>query len=207
MEAMDAAHDRPASAPVLHILLVDDDDTRARDLTATLRAAGYAVVARLRTAEPLAERVLTLKPDVVIVDVNSPDRDVLENLNRVTREQPRPIVVFTDDDRSDVMAAALRAGVSAYVMHGLEARRVKPVVELAMARFREHEALRRELADTRAQLAERKLVDRAKAVLMDKRGVTEAQAYAHLRKLAMDRGVRVGQVARSVLDVADLLGS
>jgi two-component system, response regulator / RNA-binding antiterminator len=198
--------DGPASSAALRVLLVDDDDTRARDLTATLRAAGYSVLARLRTAEPLAERVLALKPDVVIVDVNSPDRDVLENLNRVTHEQPRPIVVFTDDERSDVMAAALRAGVSAYVMHGLEARRVKPVVELAMARFREHEALRRELAETRAQLAERKWVERAKAVLMEKRAISEAQAYAQLRKLAMDRGVRIGQVARSVLDAAELLG-
>lgn len=190
----------------MRVLLVDDDDTRTRDLHATLRAAGYTVVARLRTAEPLADRVLALRADLIIVDVNSPDRDVLEHLNRVTREQPRSIVVFTDNERSDVMAAALRAGVSAYVVAGLEARRVKPVVELAVTRFREHEALRQELADTRAQLAERKLVDRAKAVPMQKRGCTEEDAYRHLRKLAMDRGLRVGEVARSVLDVSELLG-
>lgn len=190
----------------LRVLLIDPSPGRSAILEQALRDAGCEVVARLGCCDDLLGQVTALAPDVVLVDVDSPDRDVLENLHSVGRDNPRPIVVFAADDSSDTIAAAVRAGVSAYVVDGLLPHRVKPIIDVAIARFREFQALKRELEATRNRLAERKLVDKAKGLLMARKGYGEAEAYAALRKLAMDRNQRIGEVARNIIDVLELLG-
>lgn len=190
----------------LRVILVDPSSTRSAILEQALRDAGLQVIGRFAECDMLVDRISELQPDIVLVDIESPDRDTLESLQTVGRDNPRPIVVFAEDDSPDAIAAAVRAGVSAYVVDGLQPHRVRPIVEVAIARFREFQALRRELEATRSQLAERKLNDKAKGLLMEHRNQTEAEAYASLRKLAMDRNQRIAEVARNVIDVFELLG-
>jgi response regulator NasT len=142
---------------------------------------------------------------MIIIDSESDARDVLEHIVIATRDEPRPIVLFTDDQDQSNMDAAIDAGVSAYIVAGLQAERVKPVLDVAMARFRRERKLLGELSDTRRQLADRKLVERAKGVLMAKSGITEEQAYQKLRSMAMNRNLKLAEVAQRILDVEDLL--
>lgn len=190
----------------LRVILVDPSPARSAILQQALSDAGLQVVGRFGQCDMLVDRISELQPDIVLVDLESPDRDTLESLHVVGRDNPRPIVVFAEDDSPDAIAAVVRAGVSAYVVDGLQPHRVRPIVEVAIARFREYQALRRELEATRNQLAERKYIDKAKGLLMERRGHTEAEAYAALRKLAMDRNQRIGEVARNVIDVFELVG-
>jgi response regulator NasT len=143
---------------------------------------------------------------VVIADLDSPDRDTLESMGTVSREVPRPIVLFAREGSTETIEKAIKAGVSAYVVDGLAPSRIQPVVDVAIARFREYQALRRELADTKLKLAERKSVDRAKGILMDRRGMSEQEAYTALRKLAMDKNKRLAEVAEMIIASAELLG-
>src|SRR5512134_3144840 len=149
----------------LRIVLVDDKPERSGDLEQALVECGHRVVARLTSRDDLRARLAELAPDVVIVDMQSPDRDVLEDMQRIHREQPRPIVMFVDESDGPSIRAAVRAGVSAYVVDGLRSRSVRPIVEVAIARFEEFQALRQELEEARESLEERKLVDRAKGIL------------------------------------------
>lgn len=185
-------------------MLVDRDRARSAVLERALTDAGYQVAARVAAGEDLAQRVREVVPDVIIVDMDSPDRDTLEHMHSITREQPRPIVMFAEEDDSETIAKAVRAGVSAYVVDGLSGPRVKPIVDVAIARFREFQALRRELDEVRSTLAERKLVDKAKGIIMKQRQCDEEQAYRALRKLAMDRNQRIADAARDVIGVAKL---
>jgi response regulator NasT len=187
------------------IVLVDEKAERSGDLERALAAEGYSVVARLSSRDDLRARIAELAPDVVIVDMQSPDRDVFEDMQRIHAEQPRPILMFVDESDAASIRAAVRAGVSAYVVDGLRSRSVRPIVELAIARFEEHEALRRELREARLHLEERKVVDRAKGILMQRKGVGEEEAYRLLRKAAMDRQVKIADVARDLVALADLL--
>jgi response regulator NasT len=187
------------------VVLVDEKAERSDDLERALAAEGYPVVARLSSRDDLRARIAELAPDVIIVDMASPDRDVLEDMQRLHSEVPRPIVMFVDESDAESTRAAVRAGVSAYVVDGLRARSVRPIVELAIARFEEHEGLRRELREARLHLEERKLVDRAKGMLMQRKGVGEEEAYRLLRKTAMDRQVKIADVARDLIALADLL--
>jgi response regulator NasT len=141
----------------------------------------------------------------VIVDMQSPDRDVLEDMQRLNRDQPRPIVMFVDESDNESIHAAVEAGVSAYVVNGLQAGRVRPIIEVAIARFQAFQALRGELEAARTSLAERKLIERAKGILMSRRNVDEEQAYRLLRKTAMDRKTKLVEVARQVIEMAELL--
>jgi two-component system, response regulator / RNA-binding antiterminator len=187
------------------VVLVDEKAERSGDLERALEAEGYPVIARLSSRDDLRARIAELAPDVVIVDMSSPDRDVLEDMERLTSDQPRPIVMFVDESDAESTRAAVRAGVSAYVVDGLRSRSVRPIVELAIARFEEHEELRRELREARLHLEERKLVDRAKGILMQRKNVGEDEAYRLLRKVAMDRQVKIAEVARDLIALADLL--
>lgn len=187
------------------VVLVDEKAERSGDLEQALEAAGYPVVARLSSRDDLRARIAELAPDVVIVDMSSPDRDVLEDMSRLHADDPRPILMFVDESDAESTRAAIRAGVSAYIVDGLRSRNVRPIVELAIARFEEHEALRRELREARQGLEERKLVDRAKGIVMQRKGVGEEEAYRLLRKAAMDRQVKIADVARDLIAVADLL--
>jgi response regulator NasT len=189
----------------LRIVLVDEKPDRSDDLEQALVASGYRVVARLSGRDDLRARVADLAPDVIIVDMGSPDRDVLEDMQRIHADKPRPIVMFVDESDSESIRAAVRAGVSAYVVAGLDGRDVRPIVEVAIARFEQFERLRGELETTRERLDERKWVERAKGILMQRRGVSEDEAYRLLRKTAMDRKARLGDVARQLVSLEELL--
>ncbi len=179
---------------------------RSAALRIGLLESGYDIVASLPADIFLPERIAQIQPDMIIIDSESDARDVLEHIVIATRDEPRPIVLFTDDEDTANMDAALEAGVSAYIVDGLQAERVKPVLDVALARFRRERRLLDALSDTRRQLAERKLVERAKGILMAKGGLSEEQAYRKLRGMAMDKKLRLAEVAQRVLDVEDLLG-
>lgn len=178
---------------------------RSRSLRIGLLENGYNIVAVLPADPFLPERLAQISPDMIIVDAESQARDTLEHVVMATRDERRPIVLFTNDDDTSQVGAAIAAGVSAYVVAGLAPERVRPVLEVAMARFRHEESLRRELADARTQLSERKTIDRAKGILMRRHQLSEDAAYARMRRTAMDRGMKLADVAQRILDVADLL--
>ncbi|HXE49275.1 MAG TPA: ANTAR domain-containing protein [Ramlibacter sp.] len=179
---------------------------RSRLLRISLLENGYNIVAVLPTDTFLGERINQLQPDMIVVDAESAARDALEHVVMATRDARRPIVLFTNDEDTTHVKDAVAAGVSAYIVAGLAPERIRPILDVAMARFQHEQELRRELADARSQLQERKVIDRAKGLLMQRQGLGERDAYEKLRKTAMDRGLKVGEVAQRVLDVADLLG-
>jgi response regulator NasT len=179
---------------------------RSRALRIGLLENGYNIIAVLPADAFLEERLAQLRPDMIIVDAESAARDALEHVVMATRDERRPIVLFTNDDDTTHVRDAVAAGVSAYIVAGLAPERIRPILEVAMARFQHEQALRRELADARSELNERKVIDRAKGLLMQRQGLSEGDAYARMRKAAMDRGIKLGEVAQRILDVADLLG-
>ena len=193
-------------AEKLRVMLVDEDPGRSAVLERALQDNGYDVVARIGTDENVLERVRTIQPDVIIIDMQSPDRDTLESMHTINREQPKPIVMFAEKSDKITIADAVKAGVSAYVVDGLNANRLQPIMEVAIARFREFQALKNELAKTKSDLADRKVIDKAKGLIMAQRKCSEDEAYKALRKLAMDRNEKLIDVAKSVIEVAKLFG-
>lgn len=189
----------------LKILIVDQDSGRSAILEQALSDAGHTVVARLQSERDLASKVAEYRPDVVIIDMEAPGRDTLEQMREVSRDNPRPIVLFSNQRDPEYIRQAVQAGVSAYVVDGLQKERVLPIVEVAMARFREFQALRRELEETRSRLQERKIIEKAKGILMQRRGLSEDAAYQLMRKMAMDRNLRLVEVARTLLALEDLV--
>ena len=190
----------------MRVLVVDGTTERADALREGLERAGYTVAAALESPLELLHAVESTQPDVVVIHTDSPSRDVLEHIVVMSRDEPRPIVMFASDDAPEMIRNAVRSGVSAYVVDGLEPARVKAIVEVAVARFDEHQRLRGQLAQAEQKLEERKLVDRAKGLLMKSRGMAEAEAYEALRRMAMERGKRIGEVAQQVIDIGHLLG-
>lgn len=186
-------------------MLVDDDTLRLQQVESELKSVGHDVVVRLDTAADLPAEVRRHAPDVILIDVDAPARDTLESLARISSESPRPIVMFAGASDCDTIRRAVRAGVSAYVVDGLSAARLKPILDVAIARFHEHQALRRELEDTRTRLADRRDIEKAKGLLIQRRGMAEDQAYEQLRRMAMDRRLKLGEAARSVITAAALL--
>ncbi|QYF92791.1 ANTAR domain-containing protein [Massilia sp. PAMC28688] len=178
---------------------------RAGALRIGLLEAGYDIVASLPADMYLPERVGQLQPDMIIVDARSDARDVLEHIVVATRDERRPIVLFTEDQRSGSMDAAMAAGVSAYIVAGLQPERIEPVLKVALARFRQEQKLLAELDATRHKLAERKVIDRAKGILMGSQRLTEEQAYQKLRSMAMNKNMKLAEIAQRILDVEDLL--
>ncbi|XKE47529.1 ANTAR domain-containing protein [Halomonas organivorans] len=187
----------------LRILLVDDETVRAAMVEEALGREGHEVICRLQGPSSLNDMVARHAPDVVIIDMESPDRDTLDSMALLNRENPRPVVFFADQHEPDTMQAALAAGVSAYVVDGLVPGRVKAILEVAIARFDAFQSLRQELDRARGQLADRKRIERAKGLLMKHQDCDEPQAYQMLRKLAMDRGQRIGEVAANVIDILE----
>jgi response regulator NasT len=190
----------------MRVLVVDESDERAALLREALTAAGHEVAASLSSSLELLRAVETLRPDVIVIDTESPTRDVLEHVVIVSQSSPRPIVMFASDSGGEAIRDAVRAGVSAYVVDGLDSSRVNSIVEVACARFEEFQRLKIELAEANLKLSERKLVERAKGLLMQSRGLSEDDAYHALRKLAMARKQRLGNVAQQLIDSAGLLG-
>lgn len=176
---------------------------RARTLRIRLLADGYNILAVLPPDAGLEEQIAQLQPEVIIVDEQSDA--ALKKVVAATATAPRPIVCFTEDKDREKMHAAIEAGVSAYVVAGLSAERVKEVLDVALARFEVDQKLRQELSETRMKLAERKVIERAKGFLMERHHCTEDEAYRKLRRLAMDKNLKLSEVAQRMLDVADLL--
>lgn len=186
----------------LRILVIDEDPARAEALLHSLAENGYETVGVIDPKEDLVAKVRDLGPDLVIVDMESPSRDTLEDMRRITADRPRPIVMFVDQSDESTTAEAMRLGISAYVIDGLNPARVKPILDVAIARFTEFQKLRAELDQAKMDLADRKLIERAKAVLMKNRTIPEEQAHRLLQKLAMDQNQRLVDVARSILALA-----
>jgi response regulator NasT len=189
----------------LSVLLIDDNPARAEIVEAGLRAAGYRLLARLVGTQDLTQSVRELEPDVVVVSIDSPSRDAIEDMRRSTEQQPRPIALFVDQSDPTTIAAAMEAGVCAYVVNGLAQDRVRSVVDVAVAHFNRYHAMREELERARLTLLERKAIDRAKGLLMEQKGLNEESAYKLLRKLAMDQNKRIGEIARDLVTYANVL--
>lgn len=188
------------------VLLVDDSSQRSALLEQALAEAGYEVVAIVRSGYTLLDSIRRCTPDVIIIDLESPDRDTLEHLCSIGRDAPRPVVMFTHDEDREKMRAAVRAGVSAYVVGAISSERVKPIVDVAMLRFEQFHSMRTELEQARGSLAERKLIERAKGIYMRQKNCAEEEAYRALRKVAMDRGKRLVDIAKIIVDADDMLG-
>ncbi|MBI1195574.1 MAG: ANTAR domain-containing protein [Gammaproteobacteria bacterium] len=189
----------------LRVMLIDQNRGRVAILEQALLDNGYEVVARSSVEEDLLQRIAQVAPDVIIVDMESPDRDTLESMRSISRDQPRPIVMFAEKSDRISIGEAVKAGVSAYVVDGMSPGRLNAIMEVAIARFREFQALRNELEETKSRLEDRKLIDKAKGILMKQKGMSEDEAYKVLRKMAMDRNIKIGEAARNVIIVADLL--
>jgi response regulator NasT len=189
----------------LHILIVDQNVMRASILEDGLREAGYTKVTVARDMQNLMRRIVDTDPDVIFIDLENPNRDVLEQMFQVSRSVSRPIAMFVDRSDTDMIAAAVDAGVGAYVVDGLRKERIKAVLDMAVSRFNAFSKLRDELDRAKAALDERKVVERAKGILMKERRLTEEAAYALLRKAAMNENRRISEVAQSVVTAARLL--
>lgn len=189
----------------LRILLIDEDAARALELRCALDGAGYETVGIVTPKDDLIATVRDSAPDLIIVDMESPSRDTIEDMRRITADRPRPIVMFVDQSDDATTAEAMRLGISAYVIDGLNPGRVKPILDVAVARFAEVQKLRRELEQAKTDLADRKVIERAKSVLMRSRDLPEEQAHRLMQKLAMDQNQRLVDVAQTVLALAQLL--
>ena len=189
----------------LGILIVEPDRERALRIVDGLRATGDHDITVLSETTALARRIAAYDPDIVLIDVADPSRDVLEELALVSGPMERPVAMFVDRSDEQMTRAAIEAGVSAYVVDGLRPERVKPILDAAIARFHLFHKMRAELAATRAALEERKTIDRAKAILMKARGIDEGAAYALLRKTAMDQNRRMAGIAQQLVMAAGLL--
>jgi two-component system, response regulator / RNA-binding antiterminator len=190
----------------LKVLLIDDDPDRAATLRESLLAAGYDVVPAFPSPVDLYDRVTDVAPDLIIIDTESPSRDVLEHIAFISRDKPRPIVMFSADRGSETIRSAVRAGVTAYVVDGLEETRIQPILQVAVERFDSEQALKQELAQVKSALSERKLVERAKGFIMKQKQVDEEEAFRTLRKFAMDRGVRLADAAEQIVQIAKVVG-
>lgn len=189
----------------LSILVVETDDDKARQIIDALIEAGWHKVRALGQISGLARAIREHAPDIVLIDVANPDRDTLEHISLVSDTQARTVAMFVDQTDSDLTQAALNAGVSAYVVDGLQMNRIKPVLETAITRFQMMRKMRSELDAAKRALEDRKTLDRAKGILMRKRGLTEDDAYKLLRKTAMDQGRKVIDVAQALVTASDLL--
>ena len=187
------------------VMLVDDTPTRSALLEQALLDQGYMVVCRLESAQGLIKNVEIHQPDIIIMDLESPDRDTLENMTILNQHNPKPVIMFSGEGDSAIISQAVQAGVSAYVVDGLNPNRVKAILDVAIARFREYQALRKELKNTRDQLADRKVIDKAKGLLMKAKDLDEEQAYHAMRKMAMDQSKPLVEIAHNILSVLELL--
>ncbi|MCF6433229.1 MULTISPECIES: ANTAR domain-containing response regulator [unclassified Leisingera] len=190
---------------VLSIVVVETDRERAFMIVDGLREAGDFDIQVISEPSGLARRIQVRDPDVVLIDIADPSRGMLEELTLASGPKERPVAMFVDRSEDGLSAAAVEAGVSAYVVDGLQPARLKPVLDAAIARFRQFQQMRTELAEAKRALEERKVIDRAKGIVMKARGIAEDEAYALLRKTAMDQNKRVPDVAQALVTAAGLL--
>jgi two-component system, response regulator / RNA-binding antiterminator len=188
----------------LNIVIVDDSPVRAAILEEGLREAGYVNVVRIEGTAKLLARIYALDPDVILIDLENPSRDVLEQMFQVSRIVKRPVAMFVDQADSASIQASVDAGVSAYIVDGLKKERIKSILDLCISRFNAFSRLQNELEQTKSALEERKVIDRAKGILMKAKNLSEEQAYALLRKTAMNENRKIAEVAQSVVTAAEL---
>ena len=188
----------------LNIVIVDDSPVRAAILEEGLREAGYMNVVRIEGTAKLLARIYAIDPDVILIDLENPSRDVLEQMFQVSRIVKRPVAMFVDQADSASIQASVDAGVSAYIVDGLKKERIKSILDLCISRFNAFSRLQSELEQTKSALEERKVIDRAKGILMKAKNLSEEQAYALLRKTAMNENRKIAEVAQSVVTAAEL---
>ncbi|GAA4117358.1 ANTAR domain-containing response regulator [Aminobacter aganoensis] len=193
-------------AKPLAVLVIDENRIRASIIEAGLREAGHDDVTLVHDVAGIARRIAEINPDVIVIDLENPNRDMLEDMFQLSRAVKRPIAMFVDRSDSASIEAAVDAGVSAYVVDGLKRERVKPILDMAVSRFNAFSRLSRELEEARSELEDRKLLDRAKGILMKSRGMSETEAYALLRKAAMNQNRKLSEIAQSLVTAAGLLG-
>ena len=192
---------------MLRILLINDTARKVGRLKAALVKAGFEVVDESGLTIDLPSRVEAIRPDVVLIDTESPGRDVMEQVVLVTRDQPRPIVMFTDEHDPNVMRQAIQAGVSAYIVEGIQVDRLQPILDVAMARFESDQALRAQLSARDQQMAERKRIELAKGLLMKMKNCNEEEAYTLMRRQAMSKQQKLIQVAEQIISMHEMLGN
>jgi response regulator NasT len=190
----------------LAVLVIDENRIRAAIIEAGLREAGYQHVTVIHDVTGIARRIAEIEPDVIVIDLENPNRDMLENMFQLSRAVKRPIAMFVDRSDQASIEAAVDAGVSAYVVDGLRQERVKPILDMAVSRFNAFSRMARELEEVRGELEGRKMVDRAKGILMKSRGLSEEAAYTLLRKTAMNQNRKISDIAQSLVTAAGLLG-
>lgn len=188
----------------LNVLVIDENSIRASIIELGLREAGYDNVTIIHDMNGLARRIMEINPDVIVIDIENPNRDMLESFFQISRAVKRPIAMFVDKSDEASIEAAVEAGVSAYVVNGLKQERVRPILKMAISRFNAFSRLNRELEEARGQLESRKVIDRAKHLLMRSRGVSEEEAYSRLRRAAMNENRKIEEIAQSLATAASL---
>lgn len=191
----------PSARDPIRIMLVDDHVERSASVEEKLRDSGFEVISRLPSATGLLFQIEQHQPDLVLIDIQSPGRDVLESLSVVNHHNPRPVVMFSHEEDPAFIEQAVDAGVTAYLMDELNPDRVKPVIDLAIAQFKSYQSLRRALDDARTKLASQSVIEEAKQLLMEQRGISEDKAHKTLRTLSMDTNQSLPEAARSVINI------
>lgn len=181
------------------ILIIDENHVRAAIIEEGLRESGHANVHRLNDTRNLLAQIASIDPEIIVIDLESPNRDVLEQMFQVSRLVRRPVAMFVDQSDSASIREAMLAGVSAYVVDGLKKERVRPILEMCVQRFSVFSELQQELESARTALSDRKLIERGKGILMAARGIGEEEAYGLMRKEAMNRKQRISDVAKQII--------
>ncbi|KEQ16894.1 hypothetical protein GZ78_19775 [Endozoicomonas numazuensis] len=187
------------------VLLIGTRSSRMSVLNRALNEFGYEVMDRQELAEDLVTVVTSLSPDILVIGLDKPAPSLLEKLSLISKSAPLPVVMFVEQTTDNIVQQAIRSGVNAYIVADLQPQRLKTIIDIAVARFQEYQSLRDELEQTRNRLEDRKLLDKAKGLLMSRQGISEDQAYKKLRKMAMDKGETLAAVARNVIDVFNML--
>ena len=187
------------------LLLIDEDGDRRSMFKQLLREGGYSIAAAVNTVAKLGDAVRQHKPDAIVISTGQPSRRLLEQIAELKNADRRPVVLFSEDDRSETMQSAIAAGVNAYIVLGLSSNRVRTGVDLAFINFTQTETLRGKVAEAANALRERKLIERAKGIIMKQRQIDEDAAYALLRDRAMQQAMRIAEVARMIIDATELL--
>ena len=187
------------------IVIVDESPIRAAILEEGLREAGFTGVVHISEMQSLLARIYALDPDIILIDLENPSRDVLEQMFQVSRAVRRPIAMFVDQSDAASIQASVEAGVSAYIVDGFNKQRIKPILDLCVSRFNAFAKLQDELDRTKSALEERKVIDRAKGILMKLKGLTEDEAYVLMRSTAMREKKKIGEIAQSILTASELL--
>jgi len=191
--------------PELRILLIDENRQRAESLTSALDNSRYKISHLASPDMSLLKQVDELQPDIIVIDIESPNRDILESLSTISYYSPKPVVMFSGEQDTDTINQYIESGVSAYVVGDLQTERVKPILDAAVARFREFQKLKEELSDTKQQLASRNLIDQAKRLLMKKKNLSEDDAFKAMRKTAMDTGQKLDDVAKTLISLLNTI--